>query len=200
MASKENSLCIFSLLQVPIIKYGRKYYISTADLKFYLGHNQQVINYLKIHRAPNPIRYKTITLEEKKRTIKELYRELLCYKSFIKEEEKDKHIVLNKHRMNRGLSMFKLVDFLTFMERSIEQIQNYVEENDYLIYKQFYFFNRTALQNNVYDIKNYKCIINVDQDVVIFLVEEEEVKDVHSDVKEEVSEKKYSDYQLSSMF
>ncbi|KAL9645901.1 hypothetical protein ABK040_003631 [Willaertia magna] len=109
-------------------------------------------------------------------------------------------MVLNKRGMNRGLSMFKLVDFLNFMERSIEQIQNYVEQNDYLIYKQFYSFDRTAPQNNVYDIKNYKCIINVDQDVVIFLVEEEEVGDVPSDVEEEDSEKEYSNHQLSPVF
>ncbi|KAL9651582.1 hypothetical protein ABK040_001527 [Willaertia magna] len=79
-------------------------------------------------------------------------------------------MVLNKRRMNCGLSMFKL----------------------------FYSFDRTAPQNNVYDIKNYKCIINVNQNVVIFLVKEEKVRNVLSNVEEEVSEEKYSNHQLSS--
>ncbi|KAL9657902.1 hypothetical protein ABK040_015957 [Willaertia magna] len=94
--------------------------------------------------------------------------------------------------MNRGLSMFKLDDYLSFMERSLKQIQNYVEENNYLIYKQFYSFDRIVPENNVYDIKNYKCIINVDQDVVIFLVEEKEdvsLLEVEEEVYEEYSDR-----------
>ncbi|KAL9656127.1 hypothetical protein ABK040_007745 [Willaertia magna] len=152
MSQQLSYLRTSSIVFVPIILYKNRYWISSADLKFFIGHNNQFIAYLRNHVEHDCIYDRQV--------LRRVYESLID--ECIPKGEEKLHGVFKPSGLNNGLLLFNLKEFLLFMQNNIDVLINYVSEEDFLVYKLFYSFDNDNVDSNVFNRDNYPLYIDLD--------------------------------------